>query len=997
MLITLVLIINMSHSSDDETLQTFPSPLQSSANKKRRIQSQRACDRCRQKKIRCDGTPSRSKCSHCLSSGSDCIFTESTKARGPPKRYVDSLETRLEKMEGMLSRLYPDGDFSQEMELDGWARSFQPESTEDRSLSQQNTSSSKGSSPLRSSLPVSKTPGSDSDDSTCDSDADPTLLQDLHDHIKRLSLRPTPRRYFGESSGISLLRTAMTAKSKASSGESPAVHPEKRSVHRDEFWRLHPWENDRVQYTKRHYDFPEPDLLTNLIAIYFKILAPMIPLLHRPTFMSAFDDGLHLRNDKFGALVLLVCATASRYSQDPRTLLEGGHLHSAGWKWFRQVEPFSITVLAAPELYDLQIAALAVMFVQGTLPPHEAWIMVGVGLRLAQDVGAHRRQLHHGPPTVEDELWKRAFWYASPLQLAYAFRLELHCYRVLLMYDIWSSSYLGRPCAISEENYDVELPIECDDEYWENPDPTLAFKQRPGKPSHVAYFNHLIKINILHSHALRTIYSINKSRSTKGPREKGWQEHTVASLDSALNSWFDSIPDHLRWDPQRENQTFFVQSASLRIAFYFIQITIHRPFIPSFHKESSLSFPALAICASAARACSHVADALRKRYPILSAPNIQFPTFVSGVILLLSLWGAKRSGTSPDPARDIQDVRNCVKLLELAESRWSVAGRLRDLITDLSAAGDLTIPAASPPSNKRELQQPQRLMSLASTPYQPVSTAQDDSSSRHTSIHLGAEFVSHPVATPVSALVPSGVLQSESTPGTFGPSVHSVPSNNVAPMLLPRPYSGSYRPLGGSSGLGRAVPAIELPTSAPAPATATFGSTASLSGTAAFAAPPTMHGNGQRTLTLTSGPGGALSPGMGMVLKNSGMYDLTASATTPVSASASSSSGSPQTGFRPSADFGAGDATEVFDTTGMEMEFGGYGVPPADKEAMLRHFAPVLLQDGQIGVDRDTVMMWSTMPSTYETQDWETYMSSIMGMANTNTIDPGVGINVGGL
>jgi len=29
-----------------------------------------------------------------------------------------------------------------------------------------------------------------------------------------------------------------------------------------------------------------------------------------------------------------------------------------------------------------------------------------------------------------------------------------------------------------------------------------------------------------------------------GSREKGWEEHTVASLDSALNSWFDSLPDH---------------------------------------------------------------------------------------------------------------------------------------------------------------------------------------------------------------------------------------------------------------------------------------------------------------------------------------------------------------------------------------------------------------------------------------------------------------------
>jgi hypothetical protein len=51
---------------------------------------------------------------------------------------------------------------------------------------------------------------------------------------------------------------------------------------------------------------------------------------------------------------------------------------------------------------------------------------------------------------------------------------------------------------------------------------------------------------------------------------------------------------------------------------------------------------------------------------------------------------------------------------------------------------------------------------------------------------------------------------------------------------------------------------------------------------------------------------------------------------------------------------------------GMEMEFGGYGVPMADKEAMMRHFAPTISQDGQIGVDRDAKMMSSPMSSTPE-------------------------------
>lgn len=154
----------------------------------------------------------------------------------------------------------------------------------------------------------------------------------------------------------------------------------------------------------------------------------------------------------------------------------------------------------------------------------------------------------------------------------------------------------------------------------------------------------------------------------------------------------------MRWDPQREDETFFVQSAYLRAAYYSIQIAVHRPFIPSSRKGSSLSFAALAICASAARAYSHVADAIRKKYPLRTSPTIivrafldrssdsdavvhlfaaQMPAFASAVVLLLSLWGAKRSGTTLDAMKEMQDVRKCIMMLETAEARWSLAGRLR--------------------------------------------------------------------------------------------------------------------------------------------------------------------------------------------------------------------------------------------------------------------------------------------------------------------------------
>src|ERR1700721_421565 len=52
---------------------------------------------------------------------------------------------------------------------------------------------------------------------------------------------------------------------------------------------------------------------------------------------------------------------------------------------------------------------------------------------------------------------------------------------------------------------DLDLPLECDDEYWENPDPELAFKQPPGKPSTITYFNCYLQLGAVMGYVLRTI------------------------------------------------------------------------------------------------------------------------------------------------------------------------------------------------------------------------------------------------------------------------------------------------------------------------------------------------------------------------------------------------------------------------------------------------------------------------------------------------------------
>ena len=98
------------------------------------------------------------------------------------------------------------------------------------------------------------------------------------------------------------------------------------------------------------------DLVFSLSDLYFKKENIFMPLLHRPTFETSIKEGLHLQDDMFGAMVLLVCALGARHSDDPRIFLEGTNdTHSAGWKWFRQVDLLRHkNFLFAPSLYELQ-------------------------------------------------------------------------------------------------------------------------------------------------------------------------------------------------------------------------------------------------------------------------------------------------------------------------------------------------------------------------------------------------------------------------------------------------------------------------------------------------------------------------------------------------------------------------------------------------------------------------------------------------------------------
>jgi hypothetical protein len=101
-------------------------------------------------------------------------------------------------------------------------------------------------------------------------------------------------------------------------------------------------------------NFPEPDLLPQLVNLYFTYINPFMPLLHRPTFEKSIADDLHHRDVQFAMVTLLVCAIGVRFSEDPRIPPNFEEPSSPGYVWFYQAQDMRRFALLKPSLYDLQ-------------------------------------------------------------------------------------------------------------------------------------------------------------------------------------------------------------------------------------------------------------------------------------------------------------------------------------------------------------------------------------------------------------------------------------------------------------------------------------------------------------------------------------------------------------------------------------------------------------------------------------------------------------------
>ncbi|KAL5639361.1 hypothetical protein ACGC1H_006762 [Rhizoctonia solani] len=636
-----------------------------------------ACDQCLQSEARCRFNPAKEvKCRGCHVRNVECIWTRVPKPLPPPdSAYIEYLEARVKEVEKHLKIMFPGINTKRELDTLLEPQSLptgdkpNPTPTDDE---QYGTPSMRISSPPRRSLPssgiVTSTP------------ATTRLIQQVRlanvnsDHVqadkndedivwKNLSNKWETSTYHGFSSLEVLSRDAGVLRPEYHPGNVPSTIP--TTHRRPEFWQLLPAEVRHINNCPWNseaglaLDLPPEDLIPVLVDTFFE--AMFFPFIHRGMFKKQLNQGLHKRDGTFLRMLLLVCANGARWCDDPRVLDERWPVPlSAGYRWFRHFAPWQKSAMEQIGLQDAQLLTLLAIYCYGTSGNYGAWIIIGVGIRLMQDVGVHRRK---ATQSLEDELFKRCFW-------------------TMVMLDRLQCLTMDRHPAAWDLDSDLDYALEVDDQLWSLEPGAPPPVQPTGVPSRLCCFNQMIKLTRIAGRCLQTVYSLESTKrqiGLDGPQGAEWMFNEI---NSQFNQWVRDVPSFLRL-PSTDNYKstrFFTDTVEMWALHYDLLIAANRPFITK--PLSPLAALALKICCDGARECTRILRTyLQTTGSILSA-GMMHPAFQSAMILAVDLIAQRSSIPSSLIDQKEEDMRECMRILKQAESKFHLAGRLHDMVRE---------------------------------------------------------------------------------------------------------------------------------------------------------------------------------------------------------------------------------------------------------------------------------------------------------------------------
>ncbi|KIK52123.1 hypothetical protein GYMLUDRAFT_50070 [Collybiopsis luxurians FD-317 M1] len=555
---------------------------------------------------------------------------------------------------------------------------------------------------------------------------------------------------------------------------------------------------------------PSQEIQEQLLNAYFKHVHPFLPIIHKQAFYQAFRSesssfsrdspaqGSTPDSDRASVttsssyksrlrrvpplLLFAMFAVAARHSECPwnvprpstsDTMWAAGdayleHAQSILGRTYARSRPSTCQALLLMGYREVGIGATA-----------SAWTYIGMAIRMAQDLGMHRR----ADGWTREELGGRIF---DPVELQERRRIWFAC----VIMDKYVSAYIGRPVMIFEKDFDTSLPDE------DPEDQELGNSSRGS----ISCFKATATLSGILSMVIQVIYAVRPVSSRHGE---------LVFIEGMLNKWYYGLPVHLQHDPQSlKFSTPPPCVLTMHMQYWCAILLLHRPFIGrerskfgNMSEELKMRFiseKSYEICASAANHITSIASLYLEKYTLQNCPAfLSYFVFSAGLMHVISI-----SSFPDDPQASI-GLNKCINILSAMQVTWPSATRSLELLKGCKVNFD--VPIASPPQAKKRrlesstshapseiLHDSPRSLPSFDNPNSPVRMNSLEAPMQH---QLYGSYSSSPnpslasVNSPAVPYFTPPALQRSWSDSTHYDSVPSFSNDFSAPVLPPQTYN----------------------------------------------------------------------------------------------------------------------------------------------------------------------------------------------------------------
>ncbi|RMZ80012.1 hypothetical protein DV738_g3078, partial [Chaetothyriales sp. CBS 135597] len=366
-----------------------------------------ACDRCRSKKIRCDGV--RPSCTQCINVGFECKTSDKLSRRAFPRGYTESLEDRVRGLEAEVREL--------KQLLD----------EKDEKIDMLSRLHNFSSPPRRASASLSPT----ANPVQVKAEPEPPRDEVLHVELPAL-VQP------GATSTGSSTTAAFIDAFERKAQEQPNKLPQSIST-------AALFHSSQSRKAASHHPPRIPPRLQSdqYINLFFQEWQPLLPILHRPSFLRVYeqylaapDVGKWQNKDAIAQLFLIFEISALSSCREQKT-----NVPSYEGQWRKAL----YSTASAPTISMLQTQVLAQLCYLLRADYTELARHRGVAVGMCHELGLHQGHRYQNLPVFESETRKKVFW----------------CQYVL---DKFTSASTGTPMLLRDEDITTDYPADVDDE-----------------------------------------------------------------------------------------------------------------------------------------------------------------------------------------------------------------------------------------------------------------------------------------------------------------------------------------------------------------------------------------------------------------------------------------------------------------------------------------------------------------------------------------------------